>query len=680
MKPINLILFIIFLLSLFPSLTRAYQNTSYDRFTYSLELPASSSFNIDYDYPLFKITFSPSIKRPPSMPPTNSFIDRIQTELDNNGNIRGLTIYLKRQIQYLVSRENGKLQIIFISPSSHNKSITNRKNKKNILQNIKFTKDMYNTLYIKLKVNTKPNYEVQSQEKDTLSLLFPSLFIPSQLVRYYDLSEFKNNIKGVVLKNSPKGGKLSIIFLKRIPVAINFNQGYLVISLKGSKREVLVPGQNRGRNKTLSERTSPTSSMPWMSREEGVILPGMQKRFTGAPISIDLQNAEVAHVLRLLSDIGGYNLILDGGVKGTITLKLKNVPWDQVLDLVLMEKDLGMVKEGNILRIAPISKIQQEQDRIRLTKEKEKTLEPLITKYIKVNYTTAQNMASKLKEFLSKRGKISYDDRTNQLIISDTKENLKKIEGVLRRLDQPEKQVLIEARVVYARESFARDLGIKWGGGFQKPGHTYTVGLYGTGSAITAPTQVSPSAFAINLPSTLTPTMGIGGFISKIAGSNFFTLDAQLALGESEGKVKTISSPRIITLNNQEAEVIQGTKIATQSESPSGGTTTTYYDAALKLSVKPQITPDNHLILEIQISDDSPAEGENISTKSVTTKLMVKDGETVVIGGVQKLRKEKTSSRVPFLANIPILGNLFKNKYTSNSKEELLIFIRPKIL
>ncbi len=675
-KSILLFLILVFLVLEAPFSFGQDGQTYYDRFVYSIKTPINISFNINYRYPLFKISFSPSLKNPPSMPPVNNFINRIQTELDERGYIKELDIYLKKRIQYLVSMKNGKIDIVFISSFKEQIPHNNLKKNNKILENIKFTKDKHNTVYIKLKIKNKPVYEIKSQGKNVLSLIFPSIVILPQLVKYYDLSEFRSNIKGVMLRNSPEGAKLSIIFFQKQPLGIRYKPGYLIISLKGNRSELLTCS-NATKETNISQTTSTET---WLARKEGIILPGMQKRFNGAPISIDLQNAEVSHVLRLLSTIGGYNLILDEGVKGKITLKLKDVPWDQVLDLVLMEKDLGMVKEGNILRIAPIKKIQEEQERIRITRQKEKTLEPLITKYVKVNYTTARDIASKLKEFLSKRGKISYDDRTNQLIISDTKENQIKIARVLRKLDKPEKQVLIEARVVYARESFARDLGIKWGGDFQKPGGTYQAGLYGTTGSISASTQITPSGFAINLPSTITPTMGIGGYISKIAGYNFFTLDAQLALGESEGKVKTISSPRIITLNNQQAEVIQGTKIATQSESPSGGTTTSYYDAALRLLVKPHITPDNHLILEIQISDDVPAEGGNISTKSVTTKLMVKDGETVVIGGVQKLRRERTSARVPFLSKIPLLGNLFKNKYTSNSKEELLIFIRPKIL
>ncbi len=669
MKNIKLLVYsLVILLYSYPLMAKTH---TFAHFTYSLDISKECEFNITYNYPLFKITFLPPIKySPKNISLKNGIIKRIQVETDKNGETKSLSIFLKKPVQYMVSRKDSKLKILFLVVDNRDKTNYTKIS----LQNIKFTKDKNNTLYIKLKVSKKIAYKINTVTNKTLSIFFPTLIIPPQFIRYYDLSDFKTNIEGVMLKNSDKGAEMRIKFLKKSPLGIRFDSGHLIISLKGDLINLSSPSY------TPSNKKSNPNISSFMSGKEGVILPGMQKEYTGAPISIDLQDAEVSHVLRLLADIGGYNLILDNSVKGTITLKLKKVPWDQVLDLVLMQKGLGMVKEGNILRIAPIKKIEQEQERIREAREREKTLEPLITQYLKVNYTTAKDMAEKLKSLLTKRGKINYDDRTNQLIVTDIKRNLKRVAAVLMRLDRPEKQVLIEARVVYVRESFVRGLGIKWGGGFQKTGTRYAAGIYGTTGTLTASTNFTPNGFVVNLPPTTTPTLGLGGFLSKISGSNLFTIDAQLALGESTGEVKTISTPRIITLNNHEAEVIQGTRIATQSEAPSGGTTTSYYDAALKLSVKPQITPDNHLILEIKVSDDAPAEGENISTKSVTTKLMVRDGETIVIGGVQKVRRENTSSSVPFFSKIPILGNLFKNKDTSKSKEELLIFIRPKIL
>ena len=253
------------------------------------------------------------------------------------------------------------------------------------------------------------------------------------------------------------------------------------------------------------------------------------------------------------------------------------------------------------------------------------------------------------------------------------------------KLDRAERQVLIEARLISATDQFQRSLGIKWGGGYtyrsEYRGEDYEQGFYGTTGSTTADSATEPSGFAVNLPSSGPTTLGLGGFISKLTGSDIYTLDAQITLGESQGIAKTISSPKVVTLNNQQAEMVQGIKLATKTESESGGTTTEYTDATLKLSVKPQITPDNKLILDLDISDDSPVPGgEDIETRSTKTKLVVNNQQTIVIGGVQQLTESNSQDKVPGAAEIPGLGWLFKNKSTRTEKRELLIFIHPKIL
>lgn len=633
-----------------------------------INLNQNQTFDVKYNYPLFSITFFPGFKNlDKPVIPLSSILEKINF-VHSNGEIKSINFYLKNKIQYLVSREKNRLNIILIKKKD--------KSKKIILQDLKFTKDENNNLYIKLQFPHRVDYTLKSSKDYSLDILLPKAYFPDSLVKIYDLEEFKSCIKNIFLKNSPKGGIVHLCFFKRQPINISNNSRYFLITVPPLK---LLQPEAQSRKKDI------TTQKMAIDEEEGTLFPGMKKKYKGELISIDLQNADIKHVLRLLAKVGGFNIIFDENVKGNITLQLQNVPWDQILDLVLLQKNLGMVKHGNIIRVAPISKIQKEQELVRRAMEQKRQLEPLITKYLKVNYTTAAEVSPKLEKFLTKRGSISYDTRTNQLIVCDTKEVVGKIERVLKRLDQPERQVLIEARVVYATESFQRGLGIKWGGGFNTGasygGPQFDIGLYGTQGDTTATSSVSPSGFAINLPNEAGTTLGIGGYISKISGSTLFTLDAQLSLGESQGEVNTISSPRIVTLNNQQAEVMQGTKIATKTESESGGTTTQYQDALLKLSVIPHITPDNNLILDITISDDSPVGGgEDIETKSARTKLMVKDGETIVIGGVQRVSESRQQERVPFLAKIPIIGNVFKNRYKSREKRELLIFIRPKIL
>ncbi len=616
----------------------------------------NQTFDINYSYPIFKLVFNEGIANieRPSIPP-NSIIKNIDFTYGKDiKKIKSINFYLKNKIQYLISKKDNKLKLLFIKKTEQDK---------NSLEDIKFTKDEQNNLYIKLKFSKDVNYSLQTEKNNSLGVLFSNTMIPKSLIRIYSLEKFKSCVRYVYLDKGQNGGIMHITFFKRMPLKIKKQGDYLVLSFPP------MPSGDVATTKVTKKDVSHNATQN-TNLEEGTLLPGMKKHYTGTPISIDLQDAEVKHVLRLLAEVGGYNIIIDEKVGGTITLKLKKVPWDQVLDLVLLQKNLGMVKQGNIIRIAPISKIQEEQRLAKETIEQKKQLEPLITRYIRVNYTTAAEVSPKLEKFLTKRGSISYDSRTNQLIISDTKEAVDRIQRVLKKLDQPEKQVLIEARVVYATESFQRGLGITWGGNFQ------------TGATYGGPKfDIGINNFAINLPTNAATTFGLGGHIAKITGSTLFNLDAQLALGESRGEVNTISSPRIITLNNQQAEVIQGTKIATKTESQSGGTTTQYQDAVLKLSVLPQITPDNNLILDIKISDDSPVPGgEDIETKSASTKLMVKDGETIVIGGVQQITESREQQRVPILSKIPIIGNVFKNRFKNQEKRELLIFIRPKIL
>ncbi len=653
-------------------------------------------FSYTYKFPFLNIKFSLPVEYLELPAQYNTDVINNIKLLDPNS----LSINLKTEVQFIILRDSPDRLKIILVPRGHSSPNKEDLVIKNKLKYIKFFKDEDNNFFILLKAEKDFTYKPLKAKKKHLKFLFPNLDIPAKYRKLYNLSKFKTVVKSALLEGTPKGGILTLYLLQRVPLdiekgenslRIEFSKFWLSLISESNKKE----GLQKKQQKALQTKEDYLQA----KRVASLLLPGMKDKYTGTPISIDLQDADVEHVLRLLSEIGKFNLILDGSVKGKVSLKLKNTPWDQVLDLVLIQKNLGMVRQGNIVRIAPITKLKEEQERIIAAREailkakrsKEK-MAPLKIEYVQINYAKASDIRKRLKDFVSKRGKVSFDPRTNQIIIYDTEENINKIKSIIRKLDRAEKQVLIEARIVYAKDNFLRAMGIKWGGSVSsnatRHGNRIGYGVYGAQGELENLSSLSlqdvPKGFAIDLPMQeeyKAPFFGLGWYLAKLTGKDFFVINAEITLGESKGMVRTISSPRIVTLNNQKAEVVKGTQIATKTESESGGTTTEYVEAVLKLSVTPQITPDNKLILTLEISDDSPVPGgEDIETKKISTKLIVNDGETIVIGGVQKVTEDELYHKVPGLGDIPILGWLFKSKAKKQNKEELLIFIRPKIL
>lgn len=673
-----------------------------DKIILSLPIPKNTQIDPRYDYPFLTLVFDQPLALPHFDPKKlPAAIQKIQFKTMNQNQTQ-MNIRLAQKSQFLISRPMEEKVKITIVPQANAAAYKVKPDRaeKSVLTDIDFSQDQEHKMYVTLKTSQGIAYRLLDSKSNKLKILLTPLDIPKNYLKLYRLQKFGGPIEKALLETRDNGGILTLYLKKPTPVSIQTKGHDLVLaaafgSSNNSTNQTVKPSNAENsennappRNQTATKTKDKTPEV----RPQLTLFPGMKKGYHGRHISIDLQDADIEHVLRLIADVGGFNLILDQDVQGKISLKLNDVPWDQALDLVLLQKDLGMIQQGHILRIATSAKLQKEQDRILNARKaaleaqkKQQELSPLHTEYIQINYSTAAEIEPQISKFLSKRGQSSFDSRTNQLIISDTLARINKIKRVVRKLDRPEKQVLIEARLVYATDQFQRSLGLKWGGGYVYQstynGDSYNQGLYGTTGDTSAAATTDNNGFAVNLPNQGDTTLGIGAFISKLTGSDLYTLDAQLELGESEGQVKTISSPRVVTLNNQQAEVVQGTKIATKAESESGGTTTQYTEATLKLSVLPQITPDNKLILDLNISDDSPVPGgEDIETKSTKTKLIVNDGETIVIGGVQQVTESTAQSKVPGMANIPILGWFFKNKYKSREKRELLIFIRPKIL
>lgn len=677
-------------------------NKTQKRINLNLPVPANVDVSPHYSHPILEINFAPAVSnlKLPKIQRLDLIKDIRKVESSTGDKISSLKISLKKEVQFLLSRTRpNNLQIKFVAVSAQASSSLDKgtaagkggdqtaeslsEGTKNELKDLRFTQNDQGSLFIRFFTRHKISYRPQPEKKKRFGLVLSDIEIPSDLSKIYDLKKFKAPVKKVVLRDTPKGGRVEIFFSKRAPISIKNKENLFEISIQNLESDIAETSQKESAETISKNKSTQTAA----SKQQGkrFLYPEMKGEYTGKKISLDLQNADVEHVLRLISEVAGYNLIIGENVGGKISLKLEKVPWDQALDLVLIQKDLGMVKKKNILRVATLQQLQEEQSKIEETRNTAQKRLPLHTEYIQINYTSASEIKSNVEKFLSKRGKISVDQRTNQLIVSDTKKKINKIREVVQKLDRAERQVLIEARLVYATDTFQRSLGLQWGGGYEHRSEDYNQGVYGaSGTSVSVSASPDKSGFAVNLPNPGQTTMGIGAYISKLTGSDLFTLDAKLQIGESKGQVKTISSPRVVTLNNQEAEMVQGTKISTLSESESGGTTVEYTSATLNLTVTPQITPNNKIILDLNISDDSvaPGGGKNpdIETRKTNTKVIVDDKETIVLGGVREITQTSRMNKVPWFADIPVFGWLFKNELKKKDTRELLIFIRPKIL
>jgi type IV pilus assembly protein PilQ len=428
-----------------------------------------------------------------------------------------------------------------------------------------------------------------------------------------------------------------------------------------------------------------------------------QQRYNGRRIDIDLKDADIHNVLRLLADTGHVNVVTGDDVGGTITIRMRNVPWDQVLDVVLQAKGLGMVRQGNLIRVAPMAQLQKERE-LRLAQQKQEyELMPLETRLIPISYAQAEELQARAKELLSPRGSIAVDDRTNVLIARDVAGNLNYIEELVRSLDTQTAQVLIEARIVEATSKYLRDVGIQWGGdvtfgpatgnptGIAFPS---SVGVTGGSFDNNTPTAgISPFVrniptpnFAVNLPAAV--GTGAGGAIGMTFGSidNNINLSLRLSAAESSGLVRIVSAPRVMVLDNREARINQGTLIPFAQVSALG-VQTTFQEAKLQLLVRPHVTADGSVSMHVKLNRDepdfnqtSPRGDPTILKREAETDLLVMDGHTAVIGGIYTRNTGRNLDQVPFFGDIPILGVLFQRRRASDARNELVIFITPRIV
>jgi len=446
-----------------------------------------------------------------------------------------------------------------------------------------------------------------------------------------------------------------------------------------AKREAPEPGIEK---KEAGEGIGPAAKEAAEAKEPETLVEG---KYTGKKISLDFQDADIVPIFRLLADISGYNIVVDPNVKGRLTMKLVNVPWDQALDLICKTFYLGKAVEGNIIRIAPLSVFAKESEEKAKAKEAEAKAEPLETRFFSISYADVSVVEKAIKDskVLTARGSISVDKRTSSMTIKDVPSVFPQVENILATLDKPTPQVLIEARIVEVNTSDTRDLGIQWGLRLSATNTLTSIGgLSGLGTG-----PFTGGNYLVDFPSGASKGSGSGFTFGILNPAKTMGLDLQLSALETAGKGKIISNPKIMTVDNAEAKISQGDSIPIRKLTTEGTISTEYKDFTLELGVTPHIAPDKTIALTIKTKKEEPdwshtsPEGAPASKKKeANTNVIIRDGETVVIGGVFKTSRQDTETGVPGLMRIPVLGWLFKDRKTIDETSEMLIFITPRIV
>ncbi|MGM0832714.1 MAG: type IV pilus secretin PilQ [Pseudomonadota bacterium] len=480
--------------------------------------------------------------------------------------------------------------------------------------------------------------------------------LPGALNQVYDVTDFATPVTRI----TPFVGQ------RDVRLELQTNGPYAMISSQNGR--------------TLAVEIQPVSQASQQEREQ------QGESFTGERLSLNFQDIEVRAVLATLAEFTGLNLVASDSVAGRITLNLNDVPWDQALALILQSQGLASREQGNVIVVAPASELAALERQEIETRNQRQTLAPLVTEFIEVKYARAEDLAQLLRGgdgfgLLTDRGRVSIDQRTNTLLVQDTADQVRDIIRTLDRLDVAVRQVQIEARIVIARDTASRELGINWGasttGGFQQDSN----GVFERRDVNPNSLNRAQAGLAVDLGSTAASNTGFSfGYLS-----GDILLDLELRALESEGKSQTISQPRVITANQRTAIIRQGEERAFQSVDAQGNPDTEFKEAELSLEVTPQITPDNRIIMDLVIKNDSFRESEfggepPIDTNQIETQVLVDNGQTVVLGGILTTEQLSQIAKTPLLGDIPLLGRLFRYTEESNEKVELLVFITPRLL
>ncbi|NVK56333.1 MAG: type IV pilus secretin PilQ family protein [Alteromonadaceae bacterium] len=426
-----------------------------------------------------------------------------------------------------------------------------------------------------------------------------------------------------------------------------------------------------------------------MSREQREKLKNSQ--YSGEPISLDFQDVPVRQVLQIIAKVNGFNLVTTDTVTGNVSISLSGVPWDQALEMILQIKGLDKRQEGNILLVAPSDELTQRETQKLQSDQQAAQLAPLASASITVNYAKASELATILKSeegaagILTERGAVSVDNRTNTILVRDTQASIDEARRVISSLDIPVKQVLIESRMVTVRDNVDEQLGVRWGFSDRQNDGGFSGSLEGADNIAAGVVPSLSDRLNVNLPVS-SPAGSIGFQIASLADGTI--LDLELSALESENKGEIIASPRITVANQQEAYIEQGTEIPYSQATSSGATSVEFKKAVLSLKVTPHITPDNRIILDLVVTQDTRGETVQtatgdavaIDTQEIKTQVLVENGETIVLGGIFQQVNSNDVSKVPLFGDLPVVGALFRNSSTVYQKRELLIFVTPKIV
>ncbi len=499
--------------------------------------------------------------------------------------------------------------------------------------------------------------EVSAQNQMVIEIANARL--PAKLKRPFITKDFKQPIASInaYQDNGSTTARLIVQFREPTTADVNQQGGRLTLTASGSSASADV----------ASDDDSGSAPQKQQENAEGLDA----QRFYGKPINLEVRETNIRDVFTLIAEQSGANIVISDDVKGNVTLKLRQIPWDQALAIIMKTKNLGYVRQGSVLRIAPVEQLQKETDDLRKIQDAQKLAQPLRVKVVPVNYAKVTDLANQVKDFLSARGKVVADSRTSALIITDITENLDRATNLIKALDVPPQQVLIEGKVVEATDNLTRELGINWG----VAGETY----FKRGAAISPQLNISPGTL---------PSSGLGFNVGVGTMKYLGNLNATLGLAETRSQAKVLSSPRVVTLNNETANIKQITQLPIKKDTNVNGTvssTSEYKSIELSLEVTPQITASTDVLLQINLKREfataAPAgQSPPIESREAKTKVMVTSGQTAVIGGIYQNDEVKTENGVPGLKDVPVVGWLFKNKKNDSTKRELLLFLTPRIL